>query len=198
MRPRTNQFSPRRERNPGGYFRRAGTAGAGGFIPILPEQNKAARRGQRILSGGRQESCGKFPNHETHELHENIRPRISRMCWWGERTREPEVFYSVAARRQTAADRIQNGGALPRRRYACSIDQHQHRRVSHRSSRRESALNFFSSQNNERTHVRCYINKPAPAPPSVWSSAFRRPGPAKAGTPNFNKRGREQQRFGRT
>jgi hypothetical protein len=36
------------------------------------------------------------------------------LFWWGERTREPKVFYSVAARRQTAADRIQNGGALRR------------------------------------------------------------------------------------
>jgi hypothetical protein len=39
------------------------------------------------------------------------------LFWWGERPREPKVFCFVAARRQTAADRIQNGGALPRRRY---------------------------------------------------------------------------------
>ena len=47
------------------------------------------------------------------------------LFWWGERPREPKVFCSVAARRQTAADRIQNGGALPRRRYARSINQDQ-------------------------------------------------------------------------
>ena len=31
----------------------------------------------------------------------------------------------------------------------------------------------------------------------VWSPAFRRLGPAKAGTPNFNKRGRGRRRLGR-
>jgi hypothetical protein len=46
------------------------------------------------------------------------------LFWWGERLsrrsrakadpREPKVFYSVAARRQTTADRIQNGGDLRR------------------------------------------------------------------------------------
>ena len=54
---------------------------------------------------------------------------ITDLFWWGERSREPKVFCSVAARRQTAADRIQNGDALPRHRYARSIHQHQHRRI---------------------------------------------------------------------
>jgi hypothetical protein len=36
------------------------------------------------------------------------------LFWWGERPREPKVFCSVTARRQTAADRIQNGGAIRR------------------------------------------------------------------------------------
>ena len=35
-----NQFSPRRGRNPGGYFMRAATAGAGEFIPIDPSKTK--------------------------------------------------------------------------------------------------------------------------------------------------------------
>jgi hypothetical protein len=36
------------------------------------------------------------------------------LFWWGERPREPKVFYSVVARRQAAGDRIQNGGVLRR------------------------------------------------------------------------------------
>jgi hypothetical protein len=53
-------------------------------------------------------------------------PMDTDLFWWGERPREQKVFCSVAARRQTAGDQIQNGGALPRRRYADTPLRHGH------------------------------------------------------------------------